>query len=75
MPAVSTAQQHAFQAAKAGANFPLARKLRASMSSEKLDEFASGSEAGKPEHVRSSTSTAAHSLRHLKKRIKDHGGR
>ena len=65
MPSVSRAQQHAFQAAKAGADFPLARKLRASMSADKLDEFASGS-MDKPEHARSTT---AHSIRSLKKRI------
>jgi hypothetical protein len=39
-------------AAEHGADFPAAKKLRASMTHEQLHDFASGSEAGKPEHVR-----------------------
>jgi hypothetical protein len=70
MPSVSTAQQHAMAAAANGADFPLARRLRSSMSSEQLHDFASGPTAGKPEHARS---TAAHSLRNLKHRLKHHG--
>lgn len=70
MPAPSKASQRLFQAAKAGADFPMARKVRDSMSSADLDEFAGGSMAGKPEHVRSSKKTAAHSLRALKKRTR-----
>jgi hypothetical protein len=72
MPAPSQASQRLFQAAEHGADFPMARKVRSSMSASDLHDFASGSMAGKPEHVRSGTSTAAHSLRHLKSRIK-HG--
>ena len=44
-----------------GARFPLARKLRASMSDEKLREFASTSEKGLPAH------TAGHPHRNLGK--------
>lgn len=39
------------QAAEHGADFPMAEKLRKSMSHEQLHEFAVGSEANKPEHV------------------------
>lgn len=38
-------------AAEHGADFPMAKKLRASMTHSQLHDFASGSEAGKPEHV------------------------
>ena len=52
MPSVSRAQQHLFQAAEHGADFPMAKKLRASMTHDKLREFAVGSEKGKPGHVK-----------------------
>jgi hypothetical protein len=67
MPAPSQASQRLFAAAEHGADFPMARKVRSSMSAGDLHDFASGSMAGKPEHVR--PKTAAHSLRNLKKRI------
>lgn len=51
MPAKSRAQQRLMQAAEHGATFPLARKLRGSMTHEQLHDFAVGSEKGKPEHV------------------------
>ena len=51
MPAKSRAQQRLMQAAEHGADFPEARKLRASMTHEQLHDFAVGSERGKPEHV------------------------
>jgi hypothetical protein len=51
MPAKSKAQQRLFQAAEHGATFPMAEKLRDSMSHDKLREFAVGSEARKPEHA------------------------
>ena len=51
MPSVSKAQQHLMQAAEHGASFPMAQKLRASMSHRQLHDFAVGSEQGKPEHV------------------------
>jgi len=39
------------QAAEHGADFPMARKVRASMSHSQLHDFAVGSEKGKLEHV------------------------
>lgn len=51
MPATSKAQQRLMAAAEHGADFPMARKLRESMSHSQLHDFASGSESGKPEHV------------------------
>jgi hypothetical protein len=38
-------------AAEHGAQFPLARKVRASMTHQQLHDFASGSMKGKPAHV------------------------
>lgn len=40
------------QAAEHGADFPMARKVRASMTHQQMHDFAVGSEKGKPEHVR-----------------------
>jgi hypothetical protein len=40
-------------AAEHGADFPLARKLRSSMSHDQLHDFASGSTRGKPERATS----------------------
>jgi hypothetical protein len=51
MPAKSKAQQHAMAAAEHGATFPLAQKLRGSMSMKQLHDFASGSTKGKPAHA------------------------
>lgn len=39
-------------AAEHGANFPMAKKVRASMSYAQLHDFAVGSEKGKPERVK-----------------------
>lgn len=52
MPAVSKAQQHLMAAAEHGAQFSMARKLRKSMSKKQMHDFASGSEKGKPMHVK-----------------------
>ena len=52
MPSKSRSQQRLFQAAEHGADFPMARKLRASMTTQQLHEFSVGSLAGKPEHVK-----------------------
>ena len=52
MPAQSKAQQHLMAAAEHGAQFPMAQKLRQSMSMAQLSDFASGSMKGKPEHVK-----------------------
>jgi hypothetical protein len=38
-PAKSTAQRNLMAAAKAGASFPKAKKIRASMSDKQLDDF------------------------------------
>lgn len=51
MPAKSTAQQHLMAAAEHGAQFPMAQKLRQSMTHQQLKDFASGPEKGKPAHV------------------------
>ncbi len=52
MPSSSKAQQRLMAAAEHGADFPMAQKVRASMTTGQLSDFASGSMAGKPEHVR-----------------------
>lgn len=51
MPAKSRAQQRLMQAAEHGADFPMARKVRKSMTHEQMHDFAVGSEQGKPTHV------------------------
>jgi hypothetical protein len=45
------------QAAEHGADFPMARKVRASMTHDQLHDFAVGSEKHKPEHMRHAGST------------------
>ena len=51
MPSVSKAQQKLMAAAEHGASFPMATKVRASMSHQQLHDFASGSMKNKPMHV------------------------
>jgi hypothetical protein len=51
MPAVSKAQQRLMGAAEHGATFPMAQKVRATMTMSQLHDFASGPETGKPTHV------------------------
>ncbi len=51
MPAKSIAQQRLMQAAEHGADFPMAQKVRESMTHQQLHDYASGSEKGKPGHV------------------------
>ncbi len=51
MPAKSKAQQRLMAAAEHGADFPMARKVRSTMTRGALSDFASGSMAGKPAHV------------------------
>jgi hypothetical protein len=53
MPAKSKAQQRLMGAAEHGAMFPMAKKLRKSMTHAQLHDFAVGSEKGKPAHVKS----------------------
>lgn len=52
MPAKSKAQQRLMAAAEHGADFRMARELRESMTHQQLHDFASGSQKGKPEHVK-----------------------
>lgn len=58
MPAVSQAQQRLFGAAEHGADFPLAQKLRDSMSHQQLHDFASGPEKQKPQYAPSASRQA-----------------
>ncbi len=51
MPSRSRSQQRLMQAAEHGANFPMARKVRESMTPAQMHDFAVGKESGKPEHV------------------------
>jgi len=51
MPSTSVAQQHLMQAAEHGATFPIAKKLRKTMTHTQLHDFSVGSEKGKPMHV------------------------
>lgn len=51
MPAKSRAQQRLIQAAEHGATFPMAEKIRASMTKPQMQDFAVGSMASKPVHV------------------------
>ena len=64
MPAKSKAQQRLMQAAEHGATFPLAQKLRGSMSMKQLHDFASGSEKGKPQHVKANSRHPIKNLKH-----------
>ena len=75
MPAVSKAQQRLMGAAEHGATFPMAQKLRSSMTMSQLHDFAVGSEKGKPEHVRKGKpAKAPHPHRNLGKYIHPKGG-
>ena len=67
MPAKSKAQQRLMQAAEHGASFAEAVRLRASMSHQQLHDFASGSEKGKPEHVKAKKAGGQHPHRNLGK--------
>jgi hypothetical protein len=51
MPAVSKAQANLMRAAEHGADFPMAKKVRSSMTHGQMHDFAVGSQEGKPEHV------------------------
>lgn len=54
MPSKSKSQQRLMQAAEHGAQFPMAQKVRSSMTLGQIGEFASVSMKGKPEHVKGS---------------------
>jgi hypothetical protein len=51
MPSVSKSQQRLFGAAEHGATFPLAEKLRSTMSHQQLHDFAATKTAGLPNRV------------------------
>lgn len=52
MPALSKAQAHLMRAAAHGASFPMARKLRASMTGAQLHDYASTPDKGLPKKVK-----------------------
>src|SRR5262245_45377390 len=52
VPAVSKAQQHLMAAAAHGADFPMARKVRSTMTMSQLHDFSVGSMKSKPAHVK-----------------------
>jgi len=52
VPAISKAQQRLMQAAEHGADFPMAAKVRESMSLGQMRDFSKGPMTGKPEHVK-----------------------
>jgi hypothetical protein len=54
MPAKSKSQQRLMAAAEHGANFPKARKVRASMTHQQMHDFAATPRKGLPGHVRRS---------------------
>jgi len=51
LPSKSVKQQRLMQAAEHGADFPMAKKVRGSMTHDQMHDFAVGKEKGKPEHV------------------------
>jgi len=52
MPSKSKSQQRLMAAAEHGADFPMAQKVRASMTMSQLHDFAKGSMKGKPARVK-----------------------
>lgn len=58
MPAKSQKQANLMRAAEHGADFPMARKVRGSMSAGDLHDFASTKSAGLPEKVGQRTAPA-----------------
>jgi hypothetical protein len=75
MPAKSKAQANLMRAAEHGANFPMARKVRASMTLKQMHDFAAGSDAGKPAHVKKRTGHPAKNLGHYLHKSKKRGSR
>lgn len=51
MPSVSRSQANLFRAAEHGADFPMAKKLRKSMTKNQMHDFAVTPNKGLPEHV------------------------
>lgn len=54
MPSTSKSQQRLMAAAEHGATFPMAKKLRSTMSHQQLHDFAVGPMINKPEHAKMS---------------------
>lgn len=52
MPARSKAQRRLMGAAEHGASFPMARKIRQSMTKDQMHDFASTKEKGLPKRVK-----------------------
>jgi len=52
MPAVSKAQANLFRAAEHGADFPMAKKLRGSMTLAQMHDYAKTKSKGLPRHVK-----------------------
>jgi len=52
MPAKSKAQRRVMAAAEHGADFPMAQKIRSSMSVGQMHDFAATSEKNLPSHVK-----------------------
>lgn len=65
MPSKSVAQEHLMQAAEHGATFPMAEKVRTSMSHRQIHDFAVGSEANKPMHVKAPSAPKSPQMRHM----------
>lgn len=55
MPSKSKAQRHLMAAAEHGAQFPMAEKIRSTMSYAEMHKMAVGSEKKLPEHVKPAT--------------------
>lgn len=74
MPAKSKAQQRLMAAAEHGANFPMAQKVRASMTMSKMHDFAAGSMKGKPTHVKHDMHPTMHQRAQMVKEAHAHLG-
>ena len=75
MPAKSKAQANLMRAAEHGAQFPMAQKVRASMSLGQLHDYAKGSTQGKPEQVNGAAKAGGHPHRNLGKFLHPKKGR
>lgn len=53
MPSKSVAQANLMRAAEHNADFPMARKVRASMTHDQMHDFAVTKDKGLPKHVKS----------------------
>lgn len=60
MPAQSKAQQHLMAAAEHGAKFPMAKKLRKSMSHEQLHDFAATKTKDLPAHKKAAKKSSGY---------------